>query len=203
MLPTRRAEQNRAVTNGADDRRTPRAPGSGRGRTLLALAVSLVATTAVSLPLAYQAAGADDVSERTPRTTEPQPASVLPTVLERSGPDIRWQATSATGPAEPLQGAVLSGRVRISLDQPRAVEARFWIDDLDPRRAPDDVDSAAPFSLETERARATQPTAATSSTGTLDTRRLRNGLNAVLVRVGLDDGTSMEQIVTFIVTNPR
>lgn len=189
------------MTSGADDPRRARAPGPGRGRVALALAASLMATAAVSIPLAYQATGAGAESEQTPRTTELQPASVLPTVLERSGPEMRWQATSAPGPAEPLQGAVLSGRVRISLDQPGAVEARFWIDDLDPDRAPDDVDSSAPFSMETDRARAVRTT--TPTAGTFDTRRLRNGLNAVLVRVRLADGTSVEHVVTFVVTNPR
>lgn len=86
----------------------------------------------------------------------------------------------------------------MSLDQERAVEARYWIDDLDPTGTPDDVDRIAPFTLESGRARA-----AAAAPGSFDTRRLRNGLNAVLVRVRLDDGTSVEQIVTFVVTNPR
>lgn len=176
----------------------------GRGRVMLALATSLMATALVTVPLAYQSAGADDAGGRrsgavrsVPATS--QPASVLPTVLERSGPDLRWQTATDPGPAEPLQGAVLTGSVRVSLDQENAVEASYWIDHIDPSRTPDDVDRRAPFTLEAPRAR----DVATSGTGSLDTRRLRNGLNAVLVRVRLSDGTSVEQIVTFVVTNPR
>lgn len=157
-----------------------------------------MATAVVSVPLAYQAAGADDGRTDNPTPTSTQPASVLPTVLERSGPELRWQAGVHPQPSAPLQGAVVTGRVQVSLDQERAVEARYWIDDLDPTGAPDDVDRIAPFTLESGRARA-----AAAAPGSFDTRRLRNGLNAVLVRVRLDDGTSVEQIVTFVVTNPR
>lgn len=225
------AGQNRAMANGdgevSGSRSSRPDPPTPRGRMLLALAASVLATASVSVPLAYQAASARDGSSGTPATapvtpstvapsstaaptTATPPASstpgtvptrVLPTQLERPGDRIVWSRSASDPASHPLEGATLNGRVVVafepSVDSAAVVRVGFWVDHLDDVRPPEHVDRQAPFTL------TTSPSSdqGTAEGPVFDTTELTDGPHAVLVEAVGSDGRTVQRVSRFRVDN--
>lgn len=224
-----RSGQTRSMTSGDGEVSGPRPSRSGpptpRGRVLLALAVSVLATAAVSVPLAYQAASARDGAVGSPTTAPAQPPStvpppaptasaptssstpgtvptrVLPTQLDRSGDQMVWSRSADDPASHPLEGATLQGRVVVafepSADQAQVTRVGFWVDRLDDVRPPEHVDRSAPFTL-TEPA---PPDADPSEPKLFDTTELDDGPHVVLVEAVGSDGRTVQRVTRFRVDN--
>jgi hypothetical protein len=91
----------------------------------------------------------------------------------------------------PLAGAELRQPVIVYIDLPRAIAARFWLDDVDTARTPDRVDHVAPLTLVRGRTDA-QP-------GYLDPRTLGRGDHTLLVEVTLASGGTERHEASFTV----
>lgn len=201
------ARQNRPMANAGGEaagRRAPRPdPGSVRHRRILASGVSLLATLAVTVPLAYQAHEARSdrraPATRTPVTAPPPvrrdpTASVLPSSIENPLPSLRWASTVDDPDPAPLDGATLHGAVVISVDAAAGVRVEFWIDRTIGTIRPMHTDDRAPFTLSA---------VATDSDSAYDTRRLRNGAHVVAARVTYPGGAQIDAFGTFTVDNHR
>ena len=202
------------MANGAGEVRGTRAsrrPLSPPGqRLLLALFVSLLATIALCVPLAYQARSARDggvegtpvattttttsalpPSSAPPATTGTAPASVLPTFEDRSE-RLSWARVETPHDTQLLEGATVSGRVVVQItnpsDEPSVVRAEFWVDP-DTATRPTNVDRTAPFTLDEDQ------------DGAFDTTRLDDGTHKVAVKAVQADGTAVEQMSEFRVDN--
>ena len=191
--------------------RAPRRPlGPPGQRLLLALLVSLLATVAVCVPLAYQARSARDTgvpaatttttssippATAPPATTGTVPTQVLPTTVERTDEQFTWASAEAPEDPRPLEGATLRGKVvvRVAVPpvEPPVVRAEFWIDP-ETATTPENVDSKAPFTLGAEDQ--PEPT-------TFDTTRLPDGEHTVAVKAIQADGATLEQSSQFHVDN--
>lgn len=198
--------QNLVMANG-----DPRGGGSGaprpptgpvRRRRFLALVVALVATAAVTVPLAYQAHAArasnrpvrDGVSS-VPSTIAPRrgpPTEVLPTTTINTTPQLRWaRSTPDHGPAA-VDGATLSDLVVLWVDADDALRVEFWIDPGPAIRPPELIDDTAPFTLWNDGGASSQ---------TFDTRRLANGPHAIEIRVERRGSDPVRIISRFVVAN--
>jgi hypothetical protein len=192
--------------------RAPRRPlGPPGQRLLLALFVSLLATIAVCVPLAYQARSARDggiegppptttttasvpPSSAPPATTGSVPAQVLPTTLDRGDEHLAWASATTPQRTQPLEGATLRGQVVVQIaaptTEPQVVKAEFWIDPAT-ATAPENVDETPPFTL-----------GADDATGSsFDTTILDDGPHTVAVKALQADGTTVEHSSRFQVDN--
>ncbi len=207
------------MANGAGEVRGTRAsrrPLSPPGqRLLLALFVSLLATIALCVPLAYQARSARDggvegtpvttstttstlstssappATTATTATTGTAPVSVLPTFEDRSE-RLSWARVETPHKTQLLEGATVSGRVVVQItnpsDEPPVVRAEFWVDP-DTATRPTNVDRTAPFTLDEDQ------------DGAFDTTRLDDGTHKVAVKAVQADGTAVEHVSEFRVDN--
>lgn len=211
------------MANGAGEVTTTRAPGTLGRRPVLAVAASLLATIALTVPLAYQAhsarsgdgTGGDPASATTTAPTPDEPATttsstdtvpvqVLPRTLERTDEALTW-ASAVDDPApRPLDGATLSGQVvvqyQVIAEAPPIVQTEFWIDRPEDRRPPEHVDSTPPFTLAVPPT-ATTTTASASDPVTFDTTRLTDGSHAVVVQATDVDGNLVRSISRFEIDN--
>jgi hypothetical protein len=174
--------------------------------------VSLLATIAVSVPLAYQARSARDAAVGGPTTTTVAstvptstaapatttttiPTQVLPTTIERTDQHLSWASAEAPQDVRPLEGATLRGEVVVQIQLPPAttpvVKAEFWIDPAT-ATGPANVDERPPFTLGAEDH--PEPT-------TFDTTTLPDGLHTVAVKALQADGATVEQSSEFRVDN--
>lgn len=188
----------------------------GRHRLVLAAVVSILATFALCVPLAYQAYsardGADgpdgsdrpDVTASTvsttstvaPTTETTVPARVLPTTLERPDVDLTWASTIDDPAPRPLEGATIQGSVVVQLlVEPGAVPIRaaeFWVDHIDSEDPPRRVDEVAPFTLGDSES---------DAAGRFDTNELSDGVHVVVVQATHEDGTTIERTSRFRIDN--
>ncbi|MBS1837273.1 MAG: hypothetical protein JST64_06200, partial [Actinobacteria bacterium] len=150
-----------------------------RRRRLLALAVSIVATAAVTIPLAYQAhaarpplqpirRGAVVVPSTVPPHRNP-PVEVLPTTTFNPTPQLRWMRSGGGEDPAVLDGATVSDLVLLWVDVDVAQRVEFWVDPGPRIRRPVMVDDVAPFTLRN---------GSGGGSEAFDTRRLTNGAHA-------------------------
>ena len=178
---------------------------SGTGRVLSAVAIALVVTAAVTVPMAYQAQSARDVGPAPTVVTEPTvPAQVAGITLTRDqlvteparivvlepAEDVRFSDDGIDGADRTLDGAqVPRGDVWIVVERPDAAIVRFWLNDATGAGAPDQVDQQVPFTLISGPSD-TDPAA-------LDTAALPSGPNTLLVEITGTDGSVEHQVATF------
>ena len=209
------------MANGAGEVTETRASRTLGGRAVLALLVSVLATAALAVPLAYQAHSARDgqgpgtatsvptTTSSAPTPTEPAPTStietvpvqVMPTTLERTDESLTWASAVDDPAARPLEGATVRGRVvvqyQVPPDRPPVVRTEFWIDRAEERRPPEHVDPEAPFTLTVDPADPVTTTAPEA----FDSTVLDDGPHTVVVQATHADGDVVRHISRFDVDN--
>jgi hypothetical protein len=179
--------------------------GSGLGRVLSAVAITLVVTAAVTVPMAYQARSARDTGPAPTGVTEPTvPAQVAGITLTRDqlvdeparivvlepADDVRVSTDGVAGSSRSLDGAQLPiDDVWIIVPRPDAEVVRFWLNDASGSGSPDQVDQQAPFTL------ISGPDE--DAPAGLDTAALPTGPNTVLAEITGTDGTVEYQVASF------
>jgi len=178
---------------------------SGTGRVLSAVAIALVVTAAVTVPMAYQARAGRDTGPAPSVVSEPSiPAQVAGITLTRDqlvdeparivtlepADDVTYSVDGVGGADRELDRAqVPRGDVWIVVERPDAAVVRFWLNDATGAGAPDQVDQQVPFTL-------ISGPSDTAPAG-LDTATLPAGQNTLLVEITSTDGTVEHQVATF------
>ena len=210
------------MANGAGEVTRTRAPRPLGTRLVLAIVVSVLATVALTVPLAYQAHSArsgDGTTDlptsstttmpeepaTTSSTTESVPARVLPRTLERTDEALTWAADVDDPAPRPLEGATLRGQVvvqyQVLAEAPPTVKAEFWIDRPDDPRPPEHIDDVAPFTLVAPPTAEASTTTAVADPVAFDTTRLPDGTHAVVVQATDVDGNLVRSISRFEIDN--
>jgi hypothetical protein len=204
MAPPSVTMESVAEVSGGAPRRTDRS-GAGLGRVLSAVAITVVVTAAVTVPMAYQARSARDSGPAPSVVTEPTvPAQVAGITLTRDqlvdepariavlepADDVRVSTDGVAGEARALDGAQLPiDDVWIIVPRPDAEVVRFWLNDASGSGPPDQVDQQVPFTL------VSGPD--DGAPAALDTAALPTGPNTILVEITSGDGTVKYQIASF------
>ncbi|HTO01592.1 MAG TPA: hypothetical protein VL068_13050 [Microthrixaceae bacterium] len=119
--------------------------GVGLARVIMALLASMVMTSTVAAPMAYQAysARSHTVVVNRPRDSSEQRTSVLPRSETADGPEGLYFSPDHLGrPTKPLDGAVIVKPIQIFVSQAEVQQVKFLLDE-----AVVSVDSAAPWEI--------------------------------------------------------